>query len=193
MSRDSSEELPAEVLSASDPDNEEMESRWSFVRRFNRYISVVEDVCAGLGAASLVIMVLVVSYGVIGRKVLGRPTAWTLEISEYSLLYLTFLTVPWVLRENGHVRLEILVAAVNARWRTGFLMVGYVLSFVVVSVLFYFSLDTTLSYYDRGVVLRKVFDIPQWMIVWVIPVGSFLLTLRVACQFLTRISRKPVA
>ncbi len=185
------EDVPDETFSRDIREHEEVVSRWAVVRAFDRHLASLENVAVTLAGVAVVVMILSVSYGVIGRKVFGLATAWTLEISEYSLLFVTFLAAPWVLRLHGHVNVDIVIALLNENWHRRFRVATYSVAAVAAVVLFYFAFETTLSDYSRDVVLRKVLEIPQWMIVGVIPVGSLLLSLRLICQVLTEISRRP--
>ncbi len=40
-----------------------------------------------------------------------QPWAWLFTSSEYALLYMTMLGAPWLVREKGHVHIELLTAA----------------------------------------------------------------------------------
>lgn len=184
------QDVPDETFSREMLKNEEV-SRWGAVRALDRHLTSLENLAVTLAGVAVVVMILAVSYGVLGRKVFGLATAWTLEISEYSLLFVTFLAAPWVLRQHGHVNVDVVVTSLSDNWRKRFQVVTYAVAAVATLILFYFSFETTLSYYSRGVILRKVLEIPQWMIIGVIPVGSFLLSLRLIVQFLTHISSHP--
>lgn len=185
------EDVPDETFSRDMLENEEVVSNWGAVRALDRRLASLENLAVTLAGVAVAVMILAVSYGVIGRKVFGLPTAWTLEISEYSLLFITFLSAPWVLRLHGHVNVDVFVTSLSHAWRERLQVVTYAIAAVAALILFYFSLETTLSYYSRDVILRKVLEIPQWMIIGVIPVGSLLLSLRLIVQFLTHISSHP--
>ena len=62
-----------------------------------------------------VFVMLAINYEVFMRYFLNRPTLWTLEISEYSLVYITFLGAAWVLRKDGHVKIDLLVRVLKPR------------------------------------------------------------------------------
>ena len=40
-----------------------------------------------------------------------QPWAWLFTSSEYAILYITMLGAPWLVREKGHVHIELLTAA----------------------------------------------------------------------------------
>src|SRR4030042_4723038 len=57
-------------------------------------------VLAGIVAAFITVAV---SAGIITRFMFNRPLAWVIEISEYSLLYIAFLSAAWGMKNNKHV------------------------------------------------------------------------------------------
>ena len=58
---------------------------------------------ANAGMVLLFLMMLSVCWEVFSRYYLGRGTAWVIEFSEYSILFMTFLGTAWLLRKDGHV------------------------------------------------------------------------------------------
>jgi C4-dicarboxylate transporter, DctQ subunit len=151
---------------------------------YDRTLSIFEFLLLMFAAILFAVMILVVTYSVLGRTFFGLPGAFSVEISEYIMVYLTFLAAPWVLKEHGHVRIDLVVSAVGPRVRTAF---RYITTFVAASaclILFWFSLNATISYYQRDVVFMKVLNTPEYLILAVIPLGSLFLFLRFTCQLL---------
>jgi C4-dicarboxylate transporter DctQ subunit len=40
-----------------------------------------------------------------------QPFAWLFTSAEYALFYMTMLGAPWLVRERGHVHIELVTAA----------------------------------------------------------------------------------
>ena len=57
-----------------------------------------ERVCASAATLIFVAMMLVVCAEVLLRYGFNSPISWVVEISEYALLWITFLGAAWVLR-----------------------------------------------------------------------------------------------
>lgn len=72
------------------------------------------EILAELGLLGLLLMVF---YEVVARYLLNRPTVFSVEISEYLLVLVTFLSAGWVLREDRHVRMLALVSVLPERPR----------------------------------------------------------------------------
>ena len=77
------------------------------------------DAFAVLAMFILVGLVVCVSMEVVMRYFAGSPTRWVNEFSEYALLWLAFLAAPWILREDAHVKVEMLTETLSPAWRTG--------------------------------------------------------------------------
>jgi TRAP-type C4-dicarboxylate transport system permease small subunit len=72
------------------------------------------DALAIVSAALLVLIMLLIVSDVCGRTLRLFSIPWGLEATEYMLYGLTFLGAPWLLREHGHIAVEILVERLPA-------------------------------------------------------------------------------
>ena len=78
---------------------------------FDRTIQVA-TLLAGI---LLIFLMLSVSADVVLRYFLGRPIGWVKEVAEYILLYIPFLVAAWVLRREGHVKMDMVLTRLNPR------------------------------------------------------------------------------
>lgn len=122
-------------------------------------------------------LMLSISAEVVMRRIFGRPLMWVTDLSEYSLLYITFLGAAWVLKSDGHVRLDLIVSyfkpnmrAAIARWTS---ILGAIICFVVT----WQSGKVTWWAIRTGIEVMKAIQIPKWIPLIVIPIGSFLLAI----------------
>ena len=69
---------------------------------------------AGLLVVTVTFSVL---YEVVARYFFNNPTIWAVDLTEYSLVYITMLGAPWVLRDHAHTRVEIVVERLGPRTR----------------------------------------------------------------------------
>lgn len=128
-------------------------------------------------------MVLAVTYSALARRLFGEPSGWVIAVSEYALLYLTFLGAAWVYRKNGHVSVDLFVSRLGEGARGLAHRVGAATAAIVSSVVFWYSLGVTLDLYERGSILRGSIDVPQFVIVAAIPFGALLLIAESVAQF----------
>ena len=150
-------------------------------------LRVYDGVIVGLACfAGLILagMSLWTTYEVVARYVFLRPTIWAADLTEYGLLWSTFLAAPWVLRRGGHVRVEILVDALAPRWQGRVGLTVSIVAALACAILAWRSGITTWSYYEKGQMLARIWQIPRFLPYLAIPVGSALL----AAEFLRRAS-----
>jgi C4-dicarboxylate transporter, DctQ subunit len=83
-----------------------------------RFFDRVVDCLAGTGAVLVICIMAIVCFEVVIRYVLHRPQVWVAEVSEYILVWITFLGAVWILRAEGHVRVDILVSQLGPRAQT---------------------------------------------------------------------------
>lgn len=138
-----------------------------------------------LAGAILVGMSLWISYDVVMRYVFARPTIWADDLSEYGLLWATFLAAPWVLRNEGHVRIELLVDYLSVKWRNAVAVAASALCAVVSAILTWQTGLTSLEFFTRGMVMARNWEVPTWVPYAVIPLGSAFLTI----EFILRAMR----
>jgi TRAP-type C4-dicarboxylate transport system permease small subunit len=137
-------------------------------RRLLELLALVAGVILAAMAFAIVVDVLVRNLGL-------QPPAHTLTLTEYGLLYLTMLAAPWLVREKGHVYIELVTAAVSPRTRFWLTRVVYALCVLTCAVIFYFALEVTIDHYQRHVTDVRSFDMPRWLLTASIPLSFGLM------------------
>jgi TRAP-type C4-dicarboxylate transport system permease small subunit len=122
---------------------------------------------------------------VVLRYFFNRPQVWVIETAEYALLFITFLGAAWVLRNEGHVRVDLLINQLRPRAQTGINTVTSIVGAAVCLVLTWYTGQLAFDHLQRGVVSEKMLSFPKGVLLAVIPVGCFLLFI----QFLRRTHR----
>lgn len=149
---------------------------------FNRII----DVMAGAACVILAFAFLSVCADVAMRYFLNRPMVWVVEITEESLLYITFLGAAWVLKREEHVRVDIVLNRLKLKTQAWLGIVSSIVGIVISLVLVYYGARVTWDQWVRGVYWTTTLSIPNAYYLVIIPIGSFLLLI----QFLRRTRRQ---
>ncbi len=155
--------------------------------KLGRFVDMVMLVMAWLGAIFIMFILFVVSAGAISRYFFHISITWTTELTEYSLLYITFLLAPWVLKQDRHVRVDILLNIIqskNKRVLAIIEIVGNLLGFVIFGILGYYGMLVTVDNFVRHVTNPTVLAFPKAPLLMVIPLGCILLVV----QFARRVS-----
>lgn len=79
----------------------------------NRAYSALLYVMAFVAGATLVWLMVSVILSVLMRNMGLQPFAWLFTSAEYGILYMTMLGAPWLVREKGHVHIELVTSALS--------------------------------------------------------------------------------
>jgi TRAP-type C4-dicarboxylate transport system permease small subunit len=113
-------------------------------------------------AAALILgMSLWITYDVVARSWFGVGSPWSFDLSEYALVWITFLDAPWVLLQDRHVRIELLVdiRPVNAQRILG-LTVSLV-ACAACAILTWRSGIAAIGYFESNIMMPRIWRIPR--------------------------------
>lgn len=116
------------------------------------------------------------------RYFLSRPILWATEVTEYSLLFITFLASAWLLGKDGHVRMDLLVNSLNPKARSFAELLASIMGAICSLAFFWYGAKVTWANFQQHAVIPSNLEPPFYLILAIIPIGSFLLLI----QFLRR-------
>lgn len=128
-----------------------------------------------LGAAIILIDMLAVSVDVILRYTLGITYTGLFELMEYSLLWITFLATAWLLKINGHIRLDLILDRLNPRRKVITNIVTSVICEILMGFLIWYSIKLIVNDIVYGTYLSTVLQPIKWPIEIIIAIGYILL------------------
>jgi len=141
----------------------------------NRAHTWLVNAMAWLAGLLMAAMMLSICIDVIVRNLGFQSSAHLFTFTEYALLIVPCLGAPWLVRQKGHVYVEILLMSVNEglrRWMTFAVWVGCV---VVCGLIAWYGFDVTWTNYTRSDVDVRSMDMPRWMVVIFIPIGFLMM------------------
>lgn len=155
------------------------------LRRLDAAYDRLIEALALLAALAIGCMAVWVTYEVVMRYLFTRPTIWTVDLSEYTLLWTTFLAAPWVLRREGHVTIDLVVNVLKpgAKRRLGIFV--SLLGASICAVYSWSTAQSVVEFYERDLIIRHLWEVKQYIPYIAIPVGGALLTV----EFLRRAYR----
>ena len=115
---------------------------------------------------------------VILRYSFNRPIHWMLEITEYAMLYIPFLGAAFVLKEEGHIRIDLVITFFSERLRGWLNVVTSFVGGVVMGTYTWFGAQVTLDYLRRGVPSLESLKTPMFLILMIIPIGGFFFSIQ---------------
>lgn len=140
----------------------------------------VNLICAIVGAALLFGIAAIVCFEVVGRA-LGAPSRlWVIEVSEYALLFITFLGAPYLLQLKRHVVMDLLVDNLHgpARWLAHVFNAG--VGLFICLVLTWIGVDVVLDQLAQGTREVTVMRPLSWWITAAMPLGTGLMAVQFA-------------
>jgi len=130
-------------------------------------------------------MMVTITLDVVLRNLGYQSSAHFFTFSEYALLMIPCLGAPWLVREKGHIYVEILLMQLGPRgkrWLTRFIGAACIAVCLVVA---WYGFDVTLRDFLGNEKDVRSLDMPRWMIVGWIPLAFFMMAIEFA-RFLWR-------
>jgi TRAP-type C4-dicarboxylate transport system permease small subunit len=152
------------------------------LRRLTAIFDTTVDIASTLGGVLLIFLMLVTCVDVLLRYFLGRPMIWVVEISEIILLYITFLGSAWLLRKEGHVKIEMFSSRLRPKTRAWLDIIISAIGAISCLVVVWYGVQITWDFAHRGIVTPGALELNRAWAIAIIPLGSLLL----AVQFLKR-------
>lgn len=126
---------------------------------------------AGLSGIILVWLMISIIVSVAMRNVGIQPFAWLFTSAEYGLLYMTMFGAPWLVREKGHVHIELLTAYLPVPVRRVVSRLVAVLCVLVCALLAWKGLELFLTNIDRGDYDVRAYYFPKWILTIAFPLS----------------------
>jgi TRAP-type C4-dicarboxylate transport system permease small subunit len=153
----------------------------TLVRAYDRLILAMAWLSGALMAAMFVAIVV----DVVLRNLGLQSSAHLFSFTEYALLMIPCFGAPWLVRERGHVFVEIGLNALPAAARRHAVAAIGVACVLVCLVLAWYGFEITVRNFQMGDKDVRSFDAPRWLLVVCIPV-SFLFMATEFARFVAR-------
>lgn len=141
----------------------------------------IENALAALSLVSVFAMMVLVSADAVSRYFFNAPLQLQYEFTTYYLMVVSILpALSWTYRLQGHVRVNLVELTMSTGVRIAWRLIALSLSFVLFAAITWYSGVLTYEVWADGDALFGVIDWPVWMArIWV-PLGTGILSLRLA-------------
>jgi len=154
--------------------------------RILKKLEALFDYCLNIMAVTaaiiLAMIIVLVSADALGRYFFNQPILWVPEITEYSLIFITFLGSAWLLNKEGHVMMELALNHLNKTTQAVLGIITSLIGIITYGFFVWYGTLTTWHHFETGYYRPTVLEIPFAPIVAIIPLGSVFLMV----QFLRR-------
>lgn len=146
----------------------------------DRALTRLEDALLVISCVCILGIVGITTADVVARGLFNAPFAWSHDlITQYMLVALFFLSLPYVTRVGGHMALDFLARKIrNTRLRSSLALFGEVLALLFVVGFIVGAWGSVVDAYHGGDVLAGDLPWPTWPSRLVGPVGAAVLSLR---------------
>ncbi|WP_371682760.1 TRAP transporter small permease [Sporosarcina sp. PTS2304] len=142
-----------------------------------------------LGRIVIVIISLLIIVDIVSLKFFSYQFSWTLEVSEYLLVFLTFFGVAWLLREDGHIKLDLLLNRLSEKNRTRMEIVNSCIGVIISIVITFYGFMAVWSLHTRGIKTETILEIPRSLLIIIIPIGFFFVFIQFLRNLLSSINK----
>ncbi|MBV50314.1 MAG: TRAP transporter small permease [Sulfitobacter sp.] len=132
---------------------------------------------AGIAGVMLVWLMISVILSVVMRNAGLQPFAWLFTSSEYAILYMTMLGAPWLVREKGHVHIELVTSALPPSMRRLVSRLVAALCVLVSAILAYKGAELFLGNIARNDLDVRAYYFPKWILTLAFPVSFGLMAI----------------
>ena len=153
-----------------------------FFTRLGKLIDQINFIMVIISAILLIGLTFIVGADITLRYLFYRPLGWVKEVSEYILVALGFLVAAWILKDDAHVKMDLVLSKVSPRAQTLMNLITSIISTIVVLVITWFSMRVIATFYQTKLVTPSVLEPQKWILLTPIFLGCLLLTL----QFIRR-------
>lgn len=149
-----------------------------FLERLNRALGYVA------GSLIIVIALFAALEGVL-RGFFSSPTTWSLNVSQYIMIWAVFLGSAYAFQEKSHVAVDFVREIVGRRWGIGInktlSILSYLLALVFLAVIFWNSIELLIDAIKLDTLTLGTVQIPASYLYLAMLVGSLIMIVTVVC------------
>ncbi len=133
-----------------------------------RWIAKAEIGVAGV----LLLAALGITLVTIVERNLGQSTGdWSLKLPELALAWITFLGMGGLVTERGHVAADMFLRMLPSRGQRVAETLSTLIAGIVLAVILAGAISILRQQVDMGGTDEELWDIPEWILIAVLPVG----------------------
>ncbi len=154
-----------------------------------RLIDGLSRITGAIAALSIVAAALIVTEGVIVRKIFGASTIWQIEASVFLLIYAVFVGAPLVQKHEHHLNVDLVLIHLSPRTREITLIVVSIIACILSALLAWYAWPMWWESLVENAHSESLWGPPLWIPYFFLPFGISLLFL----QYIVHIIQKVIA
>ncbi|MCM3569013.1 TRAP transporter small permease [Neobacillus mesonae] len=144
-----------------------------------RGFTLIENLFLWFSQAAVAVMMLLTTLDALSRYIFSKSITGAYEITEmYLMVILVFLSMSYVQKVDGHIRLDILFERFPKRMQDVLNIVYNLLAAAFMFFIGYQGYNMTINAFQNNLIASGLLNFPLWLSYIWIPVGSFLIMIR---------------
>ena len=135
---------------------------------------------AWLAGALMVAMMAMIVADVVLRNAGYQSSAHFFTFTEYFLLLIPLLGAPWLVREKGHIYIEVLIVALPQRLQRALMLAVVLACIAVAAILAWHGGAITVQDFAANEKDVRSFDMPRWMLMASMPLAFGMMAVEFA-------------
>lgn len=137
----------------------------------------------GILVLTLVAMVLLIFFQVIGRYLFGSAPSWTEELARYIHIFQVWIGASYAVKKRDHIRVGAFIERFEGLPRKILETVGIVIWFCLALFLAIYGTELVLTSFQNGQVTPAL-QLPMWIPFLAVPLGAVGMSVRLVGQII---------
>jgi TRAP-type C4-dicarboxylate transport system permease small subunit len=153
------------------------------MRHLGKIHNLLLEFSAIISGIMVTMMVVLTLSAVFMRYIVHNPLAWDIEITGYLLLYTPLFGAAWLLKEDGHICVEIVYEKLSHRNR---ILLDIIISLIITFaslIITWYAFNDTLDNLKRHAIMTGTLEFPKAALTAVITFGFLTVTIEAFRQF----------
>lgn len=157
---------------------------------FRFLVNPIGRLCNWVSSGAIISIMLLICADAASTRFFGYPIYGTIEIvEELTAIFALFsLTISEI--EKGHLNISVLSARLPQKWRDVLVFFGYLLGFLVMSLLCWRTITTTIHFVAFRAAKQVTFYFPLWPFGVLLSIATLLFTTVLLCQLIDKVPIK---
>ncbi len=157
-------------------------------RKVQWVIEGLSSITGGIAALCIVAAALVVTEGIITRKVFGLSAIWQIEASVFLLILATFVGAAFVQKREHHLNVDLVLVKLSPKTREVTLIVVSIIACILSGIIAFFAWPMWWEAVIRNDHSYSLWGPPLWIPYFFIPFGMSLLFFQYIVHIIKKIT-----
>ncbi|MGA2464701.1 MAG: TRAP transporter small permease [Thermodesulfobacteriota bacterium] len=155
----------------------------------DRFINRLVEGFGLLAGCLLCLMIFMTFFESVARYV-GYPTSWTMEFTEYALVYLVCLAISYAEKYDDHIRVDFFINLLPRKIKNVVEIFNYLCIVLLSITLTYYGFKLSFRSFAFDVLSPTPLRVPLFLVQSILPIGMAMMSVKSFLKFLSLIKEK---